>query len=518
MLRGKAVPLLADDYLAAGENKFRSTRAPIRPRLHCAEKIRFATGFASRHPRSGWGIVVALSCALAVEVASAQTRTAADGPWTGWVRCEITAQGAGYSDHQTHTWVMTGGAPRVEGVFRVYPATWTVVGGGSLGRTQTTNVTAEWATSGQSSNAPIAVWTRGDGHLVFTLRHDQLRAPNGFTGYRFYTTDGKDQPRQAIAAETYEYRFQPIDDAPANSITGSSTVPVPSSNAFAPTPQPGSTATSSCSWQFVQSGTPIAPPSTSSAAATGTTTAPTTLRSAGSPPTIQSTATQTTTSTNTTTTSRDQTLSENTLRALTTLVASAPTTLVASEPPMNVTITPTGVISGQWSFSTLPILMAGAKVTFRLTLTMTPGSTVTPVVYPPTAPDQSCNTVCSSSQTTSKTTSTTGFQTVNLTFDSNDGETEKVTFAIDSIDPIYLVDPSATFTFQTTGTHSVSVSGTVTTRTRVDTVATTTTTVCYGGFINDATGGPSCDTSTTTQVVPTVIEIKSYQVSARLQL
>jgi len=387
-----------------------------------------------------------------------------------------------------------------------------VVGGGSLQpRTQpASNVTGQWTTNGQSSNAPIAVWMRGDGRIVFTLRHDQLRVPNGFTGSRVYTVDGKQQPSAAITAETYEYRFQPIDDAPANTITGSSTVAIPSSNAFAPVPQPGSTASAACTWQFVQSATPIAPPSTSSAAATGTTTAPTTFRSAGSPTTIQSTATQTTNSTDTTTTSRDKTLLANALPAS--------TTLVAFEPPMNVTITPTGVISGQWSFSAPANLTAGAKVTFRLILTMAPGSTVTPVVYPPTAPDPSCGTVCTSSQTTSKTTSTTGFQTVNLTFDSNEGETAKGTISIGSIDPVYLVEPSATFTFQTAGTYSVSVGGTVTTQTRVDTVNTTTTTVCYGGFINDALGGPSCDTSTTTQVVPTVIEMKSYQVSARFQL
>src|SRR6185295_17424939 len=146
----------------------------------------------------------------------------------------------------------------------------------------------QWTTNGQSSNAPIAVWMRGDGRIVFTLRHDQLRVPNGFTGSRSYTVDGKQQPSAAITAETYEYRFQPIDDAPGNTISGSSTLSVPSSNAFAPVPQPGSTASAACSWQFVQSATPIAPPSTSSAAATGTTTTnvPTTLRSAGSPTTI----------------------------------------------------------------------------------------------------------------------------------------------------------------------------------------------------------------------------------------
>jgi hypothetical protein len=402
---------------------------------------------------------------------------------------------------------MTGGAPRVEGVFRIYPATWTVVGGGSLGRTQATNVTAEWATNGQASNAPIAVWTRGDGHLVFTLRHDQLHAPNGFIGYRFYTADGKDQPRQAIAAETYEYRFPPIDDAPANSITGSSTLSIPSSNAFAPLPQPGSTASAACTWQFVQSATPIAPPSTSSAAATGTTTAPTTLRSAGSPTTIQSTATQTTNSTDTTTTRRDPTLSADALSALAALVASAPT--------VNVTITPAGAINGALSGPTK--LTPGAQGTFQLTLTA-PGSFTTTVMspyFPP--PTQIPPDKYSMEQTSINTTSTTGFQSVSLTFDSNEGET--ATGSLSSTSNV--VAPSATFTFQTAGTYSVSIGGTVTTQTRLDIVNRITTTIYgpeYGTFCNNGPCYKPISTSTRTEAQPTQISINSYQVSARLQL
>ena len=219
--------------------------------------------------RSGWLVVVVLSCVLPIEVASAQTPNPADGPWAGWIRCQVTAQGQGYSDQQTHTWIMSGGAPRVEGVFRIYPATWSVVGGGSLQRTQGANiVTAQWATNGQAPSAPIAVFTRGDGRLVFTLRHDQLRAASGFTGYRFYTVDGKRQPIEGIAAETYEYRFQAIDDSSATKISGSSTLAIPPSNAF--TPQPGSTGSVSCAWQFGVGAAAPAPPPPLQAQATPT--------------------------------------------------------------------------------------------------------------------------------------------------------------------------------------------------------------------------------------------------------
>ena len=448
-------------------------------------------------------LIAAIICLVTTERGAAQTRNAADGPWVGWVRCEITAQGAGYNDRQTHTWVMTGGAPTLDGVFRLYPATWTVVGGGSLARTQATNVAGEWATNGQVPNAPIAVSTRPDGHLVFTLRHGQLRAPNGFTGYRFYTVDGKDQPRQTITAETYEYRFQPIDDAPANSITGSSTVPITSSNAFAPTPQPGSTATAACSWQFVQSATPIAPPSTSSAAATGTTTAQqVTLRAAGSGTIQQPATTQTTT--DVVPARRDQPLPGTVLSALTTLVASTPT----------VTITPAGGINGAFSGPTK--LTPGARGTFQLTLTA-PAAFDSTVMLPSPPPTQIPPDQYSTVQIISKTSTTTGYQTVSLTFDSNEGE--KSTGSLASTANV--VSPTATFTFQTAGTYSVSVSGTVATQTRVDIVNTITTTI-FGPDQAGCGTGPSCykpiSTSTKTEAQPTQISIKSYQVSAGLQL
>ena len=61
-------------------------------------------------------------------VAQAQTPQA---PWSGWARCEITVTGQGYNDQQTHTWMISGSSSVVTGAFRVYPATWSVVGSGS---------------------------------------------------------------------------------------------------------------------------------------------------------------------------------------------------------------------------------------------------------------------------------------------------------------------------------------------------------------------------------------------------
>src|SRR5215475_14132183 len=111
--------------------------------------------------RARWVLGVTISLVAAAR-ASTQAPSA-DGPWSGWIRCQVSAQGQGYSDQQIHTWILSGAAPRVEGVFRIFPATWTVVGNGSLQRATGANtVTAQWAANGQGPSAPIAVSTRGD--------------------------------------------------------------------------------------------------------------------------------------------------------------------------------------------------------------------------------------------------------------------------------------------------------------------------------------------------------------------
>ena len=100
---------------------------------------------------------------------------------------------------------------------------------------------------------------RGDGRLVFALRHDQRRAPGGFAGYRYYTVDGKRQPPESLAAETYEYRFTAIDAATGSAVNGSSAVSVQPSTAYLP--QPGSTGSAACTWQFgVGAAAPAPPP------------------------------------------------------------------------------------------------------------------------------------------------------------------------------------------------------------------------------------------------------------------
>src|ERR1051325_719653 len=88
--------------------------------------------------------------------------------WAGQAQCVITVQGAGYSHQETQTWTVLGGAPTIQGAFRIYPGTWSVSGGGSLTRTVgTQTLQAQWRTNASIANAPIAVLVRGSANTWF---------------------------------------------------------------------------------------------------------------------------------------------------------------------------------------------------------------------------------------------------------------------------------------------------------------------------------------------------------------
>jgi len=55
--------------------------------------------------------VVTLAIILADSTYAHAQRTAPIQPWSGSARCEIAVQGPGYSEQQTHTWTLLGGAP-----------------------------------------------------------------------------------------------------------------------------------------------------------------------------------------------------------------------------------------------------------------------------------------------------------------------------------------------------------------------------------------------------------------------
>jgi hypothetical protein len=202
--------------------------------------------------------------ALAPLVAGQQSPP--EAPWSGWARCEINVSGQGYSDKQTHTWTISSSASTVSGAFRVYPATWSVAGSGSLQHAQgSQSLMAQWATSAQNFSAPLAVFVRAsDRRMFIQARHTQTRAPGSVSGYQQVTIDGKPQKPGTISAEAFEWAFpvvevsrpKPGDPLVAN---GSSTPLVNGKVGFM---QPaGTQATASCTWQFSQgSATPAPPP------------------------------------------------------------------------------------------------------------------------------------------------------------------------------------------------------------------------------------------------------------------
>ena len=218
-------------------------------------------------------ITLAASLALAQFSNGAFAQQAAAAAWAGWARCQITVQGPGYTDQQTHTWTIAGGAPTAQGAFQIYAGTWAVVGGGSLSRTQgTQTLMAQWATNGSSSSAPIAVFVRASDNRVFIQsRHSQLRSAAAIQGFQQVTIAGKPQTPGKIAAEAFEFAFPviavsaPVAPDTNATATGSSTSPV--NGSVGPMQPAGSQATASCTWQFGQGSAAPAPPPTLTAPA-----------------------------------------------------------------------------------------------------------------------------------------------------------------------------------------------------------------------------------------------------------
>lgn len=211
-------------------------------------------------------LALALTMSIAtVDLGSAQQSATPQAPWAGWARCQITVTGLGYSDQQTHTWMITGGTPTVQGVFRLYPGTWSVVGGGSLQRTQgRQTLMAQWATNGPSRSAPIAVFVRAsDKRMLISAGHAQLRSAAAIQGYQQVTIDGKPQTPGKIAAEAFEWAFPEAavsrPNPNANLIANGSSTPVVSGSVGLMQPG-GSQATASCTWQFSQGAAPAPPP------------------------------------------------------------------------------------------------------------------------------------------------------------------------------------------------------------------------------------------------------------------
>jgi hypothetical protein len=210
-------------------------------------------------------LLVTLMCVVAVSDGSTQTRSAADGPWSGWVRCELSAQlneqGRSYLNQQTHTWELTASTPTSGTDIKEYPATWTVVGGGTgqrqegIGRT----VADKWNTSGQPMSTTISFRVDLTGALFIALRGAQLASVGATTGQSVAQSTNAPGQQTSIRLSVDEYRFPLIrDDATKTGIAGSSG-PVAIGN-IAPGQPPRTVSTAACSWNFVRGGEAPPPP------------------------------------------------------------------------------------------------------------------------------------------------------------------------------------------------------------------------------------------------------------------
>ena len=233
------------------------------------------------------GVVTVFLFVTATNVSFARTSSsAADGPWSGQMQCVLSVRAPNYQDDQTHTWRIVPGPPVRNGVFRQWPAMWSVQGSGT--RILSTGASETWETTVPDTRAPIAFAVNvNTGRIGVLSQHGGLTFNGAITGS---TIAGASQT--PISSPLQEWPFPAIDDSPtATSISGTRTRSVSFGVAWR---QPRGVPTAeTCTWQFVKTAATDAALSSSSAV-TGTNTSETTLRSAGSVSGIQTTQTSST--------------------------------------------------------------------------------------------------------------------------------------------------------------------------------------------------------------------------------
>ena len=285
-------------------------------------------------------LIAAIICVVMGDRGAAQTGNAANGPWAGWVHCQLTAQlntqADTYLNRVTHTWALTGLTPVSGTDIKVYPSTWTVVGQGTRQRQYADGRTVadQWATSGQAMPDTMTIRVSADG-LVHINSAAQLRSTTATSGTSI-TRSGRDETRAPIGYYVDEWAFPVIQDvATKATIDGSTTGPATN---IAPGQPPGTAGTAVCSWQFVRGATsvllPPDPTSSATAAATASPAPKITLSAAGSGGTIQTASSGTTSvTTSKDTTLRQGTVSSGTNTVLNLLQGPAPTNVHAAAGP-----------------------------------------------------------------------------------------------------------------------------------------------------------------------------------------
>jgi len=227
------------------------------------------------------GLLVSVVWFAAAAHPAMQAPNAADGPWSGQMQCVVSARGSGYQDDQTHTWRIIPGPPVLNGIFRQWPAVWTVQGSGN--RTLPDGTPETWTTTVPETRAPLAFAVNAvTGQMRIGSQHGLLSTTGAITG-----RTGRGQT--PLVGGGQEWPFPIVDDvATATTISGTRTRPAPNGAGWRQ--PPGTPTTETCTWNF--SKTPAQAQQQISSAATGTTTTDParTLRSAGAPTGIQAPA------------------------------------------------------------------------------------------------------------------------------------------------------------------------------------------------------------------------------------
>ena len=233
--------------------------------LHCHTNFSFLDGASAPDDLVERAVELGLSGLAVTASAQSPTPSPADGPWSGQVQCVLSARGPDYQDDQTHTWRLTGEKPLLVGLFRRWPAMWSVVGSGS-------RPSETWKTTVPETSAPIAVWEPAAGRIRFGSQHGLLSVNGGITGTA--------STRAAINAPFQEMEFPVVEDAATlTTISGTRTRMVPGHAWRQPLDV---LTTETCTWNYVKGGSPA----TQISSATGTTISAPTLRAAGPAGTI----------------------------------------------------------------------------------------------------------------------------------------------------------------------------------------------------------------------------------------
>src|SRR6187401_1646993 len=97
------------------------------------------------------------------------------------MQCVLSVRGPDYQDDQTHTWRIVPGPPVANGMFRQWPAVWSVQGSGN--RLLATGDSETWTTDVPPTNAPIAFAVNAvTGQIRIGSQHGLLSINGGIRG------------------------------------------------------------------------------------------------------------------------------------------------------------------------------------------------------------------------------------------------------------------------------------------------------------------------------------------------